>query len=75
MGTAAKKQRVINSELRIRDVYPGSEFFPTQIPVLRIRIRDPKPFRPLDPGSGICFFRIPNPRSRNPDPKPIFLRA
>ncbi len=37
-------------------------------PVLRIRIRDPVPFWPLDPGSGIGFFRIP-------DPKPIFLRA
>ena len=36
--------------------------------VLRIRIRDPVPFWPLDPGSGISFFRIP-------DPKSIFLRA
>jgi hypothetical protein len=36
--------------------------------VLRIRIRDPVPFWPLDPGSGIGFFRIP-------DPKPIFFRA
>jgi hypothetical protein len=38
--------------------------------VLRIRIRDPVPFCPLDPGSGIRnrFFRIP-------DPKPILLRA
>ncbi len=36
--------------------------------VLRIRIRDPVPFWPLDPGSGIGFFRIP-------DPKPILLRA
>ncbi len=36
--------------------------------MLRIRIRDPVPFCPLDPGSGISFFRIP-------DPKPICLRA
>jgi len=27
--------------------------------VLRIRIRDPVPFSPLDPGSGIGLFRIP----------------
>jgi len=31
--------------------------------VLRIRIRDPVPFGPLDPGSGIGFFRIPDPGS------------
>ncbi len=35
--------------------------------MLRIRIRDPVPFWPLDPGSGIGFFRIP-------DPKHILLR-
>ncbi len=29
--------------------------------MLRIRIRDPVPFWPLDPGSGIGFFRIPDP--------------
>ncbi len=28
--------------------------------VLRIRIRDPVAFSPLDPGSGIGFFRIPD---------------
>jgi hypothetical protein len=28
--------------------------------VLRIRIRDPVTFLPLDPGSGIGFFRIPD---------------
>ncbi len=28
--------------------------------MLRIRIRDPVPFWPLDPGSGIGFFRIPD---------------
>ncbi len=28
--------------------------------VLRIRIRDPVPFWPLDPGSGIGFFQIPD---------------
>ncbi len=33
-----------------------------------LRIRDPVPFWPLDPGSGIGFSRIP-------DPKPIYLRA
>ncbi len=34
--------------------------------VLRIWIRDPGPFWPLDPdpGSGIGFFRIPDPRSQ-----------
>jgi hypothetical protein len=37
-------------------------------PVLRIRIRDPVPFWPLNPGSGIGFFRIL-------DPNPIFLRT
>ncbi len=36
--------------------------------VLRIRIQDPVPFWPLDPGSGIGFSRIPY-------PKPICLRA
>ncbi len=46
-------------------------------PVLRIRIRDPVPFWPLDPdpGSGIGFFRIPDPGSRIPDPNPICFRA
>ncbi len=43
--------------------------------VLRIWIRDPVPFWPLDQGSGIGFFRIPDLGSRIPDPKPIFLRA
>jgi hypothetical protein len=37
-------------------------------PVLRIRIRDPVPFWPLDPGSGIGFFRIPDLGSRIPNP-------
>jgi hypothetical protein len=32
-------------------------------------------FLSLDLGSGIGFFRIPNPGSRIPNPKPIFLRA
>ncbi len=40
------------------------------LPVLRIRIRDPVPFWPLDPGSGIGFSG-----SRISDPKPIFIRA
>ena len=31
------------------------------LPVLRIRIRDPVPFWPLDPGSGMRWFRIPGP--------------
>ncbi len=52
----------MNPELRMRIWEPA--FFA----VLRIRIRDPMSFWPLDPGSGIGFFRIP-------DPKPIFLRA
>jgi hypothetical protein len=34
--------------------------------VLRIRIRDPVPFYPKDPGSGMTFF--PDPGSRIPDP-------
>ncbi len=34
----------------------------------RIRIRDPVPFWPLDPGSGIGFFRIPDLGSRIPNP-------
>jgi hypothetical protein len=38
-------------------------------------IRDPVPFWPLDPGSGIGFFRIPDPGSRIPDPKLILLRV
>ncbi len=46
-------------------------------PVLRIRIRDWVLFDPWirDPGSEIGFFRIPDPGSRIPDPKTIFLRA
>jgi hypothetical protein len=36
--------------------------------VLRIRIWDPVPFWPLDPGSGIGFFRIPDLRSQIPNP-------
>ncbi len=32
--------------------------------VLRIRIRDPVTFWPLDPGSGIGFFRISDPGSQ-----------
>ncbi len=36
--------------------------------VLRIRIRDPVPFWPLDPGSGIGFFRILDPGFRIPNP-------
>ncbi len=35
--------------------------------MLRIRIRDPVPFWPLDPGSGIDSFRIPDLWSRIPD--------
>jgi hypothetical protein len=33
----------------------------TNLPVLRIRIRDKVPFWPLDPGSGMGLFRIPGP--------------
>jgi hypothetical protein len=36
--------------------------------VLRIWIRDPVPFWPLDPGSGIGFFRIPDLGSRIQNP-------
>ncbi len=36
--------------------------------VLRIRIRDPVPFWPLDPGSAIGFFWIPDLGSRIPNP-------
>ncbi len=51
--------------LLLRGVRPS----PTPIhPVLRIRIRDPVPFRPLDPGSGIGFSRISDPGSRIPNP-------
>ncbi len=39
-------------------------------PVLRIRIRDPVIFLPLDPGSGIGFFRISDPRSQTRDKHP-----
>jgi hypothetical protein len=35
------------------------------LPVLRIRIRDPVPFYPPDPGSGIGFSRIPDPGSHH----------
>jgi hypothetical protein len=34
-----------------------------------LRIRDPGSFYPKDPGSGMNFFRIPDPGSRIPDPK------
>jgi hypothetical protein len=37
-----------------------------KVPVLRIR--DPVPFWPLDPGSRIGFFRIPDLESRIPNP-------
>jgi hypothetical protein len=37
-------------------------------PELRIRIRGPVPFWPLDPGSGIGFFQIPDLGSRIPNP-------
>ena len=43
------------------------------LPVLRIRIRDPVPFGPLDPGSGIGFFRIPDPTITSESLKTIFL--
>ncbi len=36
--------------------------------VLRIRIWDPVPFWPLDPGSGIGFYRIQDLGSRIPNP-------
>ncbi len=38
-----------------------------------LRIRDPVPFWPLDPGSRSRFF--PDTWSRIPDPNPIFLRT
>ncbi len=41
--------------------------FPSSHAVLRIRIRDPVPFWPLNPRSGMVFFRIPDPGSRIPD--------
>ncbi len=34
--------------------------------VLRVRIRDPVPFWPLDPGFGIGFFRIPEKKISDP---------
>jgi hypothetical protein len=37
-------------------------------PVLRIRIRDPVPFYPKDPGSRIRDDFFPDPGSRIPDP-------
>ena len=49
---------------------PGGQLTSTHYskykPVLRIR--DPVPFWPLDPGSGIGFFRIPDLGSRIPYP-------
>jgi hypothetical protein len=36
--------------------------------VLRIRIQDPVLFLPLDPGTGIGFFRIPDLESQIPNP-------
>ncbi len=47
-------------------------FNPCWQPVLRIRIRDPVPFWPLDPGNGMVFFRISDPES---NPQPIFFTA
>jgi len=41
--------------------------------VLRIRIRDPVPLGPLDPGSRIGFFRIPDPTITSESLKQIFL--
>ncbi len=40
----------------------------TLCPVLRIRIRDPVPFLPLDPGSGIWNRFFPDLGSRIPNP-------
>ncbi len=45
----------------VADPDPGSGAFLTWI-------RDPVPFWPLDPGSGIGFFRIPDLGSRIPNP-------
>jgi hypothetical protein len=48
---------------------PSSTFSPNQhkiiwcATVLQIRIWDPVLFNPLDPGSGMNFFRIPDPKS------------
>jgi hypothetical protein len=43
-----------------KGTYPGTGY-PNSKPVLRIRIRDPGSGAwPLDPGSGIGFFRIPD---------------
>ncbi len=53
--------------IRIPNTDPDHPGEPNQcIAVLRIRIRDQVPFWPLDPGSGIGFFRIPDPGSRIP---------
>jgi hypothetical protein len=41
--------------------------------VLRIRIRDPVPFCPPDPGSGIGFFRIPDPTIISESLKHFFI--
>jgi hypothetical protein len=43
-----KKSSAVNSVLRIRDVYPGSDFFPSRNP---------------DPGSELSPSRIPDPGS------------
>ncbi len=48
------------------DPDPGGQKWPAKA-VLRIRIRDPVLFWPLDPGSGIGFFRISDPGSLIPD--------
>jgi hypothetical protein len=53
----------LNTVLRIRDVLPGSDFFPSRIPdpgFFPSRIPDPGSVRKYDPG---CSSRIPDPGS------------
>ncbi len=66
-GALIRRSRtVLRSTKWPRNRMEVSLYFTYKYSVLRIRIRDPVPFLPLDPGSGIGFFpdlgsRIPNP--------------
>jgi hypothetical protein len=66
---AAKKSlRGTDAVLRIRDVYPGSDFFPSQIRIKEFKPKKPKKWflssRKYDPDPDADFLPIPDPGSR-----------
>jgi hypothetical protein len=76
-GTKNNRHLCLDTVLRVRDVYPGSEFFPSRILIKEFKYFNPKNcfqalgnmIRVVHPGSG--FLPIPDPGSRGkkpPDP-------